>query len=289
MMAHTAGRLFAFLTHPWLPLALAWTSAIGLIVFENPLLGLLALLGFAGAFLSGLVGVGGAILMIPLLLYVPPVLGLDPLGIRTVTAITIVQVTAASLAGLAGHAPGLDRRLFASIGLSMTVAALLGGLASAFVPPAVLDTVFAAMALAATAMVLFLRDRTAPESDAALRFNVPVAIALGAGVGLMAGLIGAGGAFILVPLMLYVLRIPMRVVVGTSLAIVAASAIAGLIGKAMTGQVDWLLAAALVVGALPGGRLGSHVSRETRVTLLARVLGIVIALVAVRMWLEILT
>jgi hypothetical protein len=288
-MAHPAGRRFAFLTHPWLPLVAAWTAMIGLIVVEDPLLGLLALLGFAGAFLSGLVGVGGAILMIPLLLYVPPVFGLDPLGIRTVSAITIVQVAAASLASLAGHVPAVDRRLFASVGLSMIVAAFLGGLASAFVEPAILEAVFAAMALAAAAMMLLLRDHTAPESDAALRFNVPLAITLGAGVGLMAGLIGAGGAFILIPLMLYVLRIPMRVVVGTSLAIVAASAIAGLVGKAMTGQVDWLLAAALVVGALPGGRLGSYVSRRTRVTWLATILGIVIALVAVVMWFEILT
>lgn len=288
-MAHPAGRMFAFLTHPWLPLVAAWTAMIGLIVVEDPLLGLLALLGFAGAFLSGMVGVGGAIMMIPLLLYVPPVFGLAPLGIRTVSAITIVQVAAASLASLAGHVPAVDRRLFASVGLSMIVAAFLGGLASAFVEPAILEAVFAAMALAAAAMMLLLRDHTAPESDAALRFNVPLAITLGAGVGLMAGLIGAGGAFILIPLMLYVLRIPMRVVVGTSLAIVAASAIAGLVGKAMTGQVDWLLAAALVVGALPGGRLGSHVSHRTRVTWLATILGIVIALVAVVMWFEILT
>jgi len=288
-MAHPAGRTFALLTHPWLPLVAAWTAAIGLIIIKDPLLGLLALLGFAGAFLSGLVGVGGAIVMIPLLLYVPPVFGLGPLGIRTVAAITIVQVAAASLAGVAGHVTAVDRRLFASVGLSMIVAAFLGGLASALVEPAILEAVFAAMALAAAAMMLLLRDRTAPESDAALRFNVPLAIALGAGVGLMAGLVGAGGAFILIPLMLYVLRIRMRVVVATSLAIVAASAIAGLVAKAMTGQVDWLLAAVLVVGALPGGRLGSHISRRTRVTWLATILGIVIALVAVGMWFEILT
>ncbi len=288
-MAPTGGRTFAFLTHPWLPLVVGWLAAIGVLAYEDPLLGLLAVLGLAGAFLSGLVGVGGAIVMIPLLLYVPPLLGLADLGIRTVAAITIVQVTAASLAGLAGHVGGVDRRLFASVGLSMIVAAFLGGLASAFVEPAILEAVFASMALAAAAMMLLLRNRTAPDSHVAPPFNVPLAIAIGAAVGLMAGLIGAGGAFILIPLMLYVLRIPLRVVVGTSLAIVAASAIAGLVGKVATGQVDWLLAAALVVGALPGGRLGSYVSRRTRVTWLATILGIVIALVAVRMWYEILT
>ncbi len=288
-MQFPGSRAFALLTLPWLPLAVAWAAGVGLLVVEDPLLGLLALLGFGGAFLSGLVGVGGAIVMIPLLLYVPPMFGLAALGIRTVAAITIVQVTAASLAGLGGHVAGVDRRLFASVGLSMIGASLAGGLASAFVAAAILEAVFAAMALAAAAMMLLLRGRTVPESDAALGFNVPLAVTIGVAVGLMAGLIGAGGAFILIPLMLYVLRIPLRVVVGTSLAIVAASAIAGLVGKVFTGQVDWLLAGALVVGALPGGRLGSYVSRRTRVTWLATILGVVIALVAVRMWFEILT
>jgi uncharacterized membrane protein YfcA len=288
-MTAPAKRTSAFLTHPWLPLVIGWAAAVGLLVVEDPLLGLLAILGLGGAFLSGLVGVGGAIVMIPLLLYVPPLFGLEPLGIQTVAAITIVQVAAASLAGLAGHLAEVDGRLFVSVGLSMIAAAFLGGLASAFVEPAILEAVFATMALAAAAMMLVLRGRSAPASDGVPRFNVPLAIAIGAGVGLMAGLIGAGGAFILIPLMLYVLRIPLRVVVGTSLAIVASSALAGLTGKVVTGQVDWLLAGALVVGALPGGRLGSYVSRRTRVTWLATILGVVIALVAVRMWFEILT
>ena len=61
------------------------------------LFGLLVALGFGGAFLSGLVGVGGAIVMIPLLLYVPPLVGLEDLGIKAVAGITIVQVFAASV------------------------------------------------------------------------------------------------------------------------------------------------------------------------------------------------
>lgn len=288
-MTGASGRTLAFLTHPWLPLVVAWLAATALLFYEEPLAGLLALLGFGGAFLSGLVGVGGAIVMIPLLLYVPPLAGLPELGIRTVAAITIVQVVAAALAGLAGHVGGVNRRLFLSVGLSMVVASLIGGVASAVVQPAILEAVFASMALAAAVMMFTLRGRTAPESDAALRFNIPLAVGIGATVGLLAGLVGAGGAFILIPLMLYALRIPMRVVVGTSLAIVAASALSGLAGKAVTGQVDWFLAAGLVVGALPGGRLGSFVSRRTRVAWLATILGLVIAFVAVRMWFDILT
>lgn len=288
-MATADGRAFAFATHPWLPLAVAWGGALALLAWEDPLVGALAALGFAGAFLSGLVGVGGAIVMIPLLLYLPPILGLEALGIRTVAAITIVQVAAAALSGLAGHTRGVNRALFVSVGLSMIGGSFLGGLASAVVEPAVLEAVFATLALVAALMMLLLRGRIVAEVDGQPTFNAALATVIGGSVGLLAGLVGAGGAFILIPLMLHVLGIPLRVVVGTSLAIVAASALAGLAGKALTGQVDWLLALGLVVGALPGGRLGSYVSHQTRVSWLATILGLLIAFVAARMWFEVLT
>jgi uncharacterized membrane protein YfcA len=287
-MATADRRAFAFATHPWLPLALAWGAALALLAWEDPLVGVLSALGFAGAFLSGLVGVGGAIVMIPLLLYVPPLLGLPALGMRTVTGITIVQVAVAALSGLAGHSRAVNGPLFVSVGLSMIGASFLGGLASAVAAPEVLEAVFATLALAAALMMLLLRERVVPPVDGQLSFNRALALFVGGSVGFLAGLVGAGGAFILIPLMLHVLRIPLRVVVGTSLAIVAAAALAGLAGKALTGQVDWLLALGLVVGALPGGRLGSYVSHRTRVSWLATILGLVIAFVAARIWLEIL-
>lgn len=253
------------------------------------LIPLLVVLAFGGAFLSGLVGVGGAIVMIPLLLFVPPILGVGELGIRTVAGITMVQVFAAAVVGLAGHRGELDRRLFLALAPAMVLASFAGAFASGFLDPFVLEVVFAAMATIAAAMMLGLRGRVAPESPGPLAFSLPAAIGIGVGVGFAAGLLGAGGAFFLIPVLLYGLGIPVRVTVGTSLAVVAAAATAGLAGKVLTDQVDWSLAAALVVGALPGAWLGAWVSRRTRTGRLVVVLGIAIAIVAARMWLDVLT
>ena len=248
----------------------------------------LVVLAFAGAFLSGLVGVGGAIIMIPLLLFVPPLLGLDDLGIATVAGITMVQVVAASLSGLVGHRGRIDRPLFVALGPSMVVTSFAGGYASGLVEPIVLEAVFAAMASLAAVMMLTLRGRTAHEVDGGVAFNRPAAVAAAAAVGFSAGLVGAGGAFFLVPVMLYGLRVPVRVTVATSLAVVAAAGGAGLAGKIAANQVDWFLAALLVIGALPGARLGAAVSRRVSTTRLVGVLGVVIAVVAVRMWIQVL-
>jgi uncharacterized membrane protein YfcA len=281
------GRLRQALGHPWWPLVAAWLLLVVLAARTDALLGLLIALAFAGAFLAGLVGVGGAIVMIPLLLYVPPLAGLTALDIKTVAGITMVQVAAAALTGLVGHFEGIDRRLFVALAPAMVVASFGGAFVSKYLDPVVLEAVFAGMATIAAVMTLTLRGRTAPEEER-VAVNRPIALAVGSGVGFVAGLVGAGGAFFLIPVMLYGMRVPVRVTVGTSLAVVAASAAAGLAGKVATGQVDWLLAMGLVVGAMPGARLGSWVSRRTRTDRLVVVLGIAIGLVAIRMWLTIL-
>jgi uncharacterized membrane protein YfcA len=121
----------------------AWLLLLVLSAQVEPFVVPLVALAFGGAFLSGLVGVGGAIVMIPLLLYVPPLLGFTPLDIHTVAGITIVQVTAAALAGMAGHREGIDRGLFMALGdgVASFVGAHLGAPAAG--GP---EAVFAAMA-----------------------------------------------------------------------------------------------------------------------------------------------
>ena len=78
-------------------------------------------------------------------------------------------------------------------------------------------------------------------------------------VGLISGLVGAGGGFLLVPALALLAGLPMPVAVGTSLVVIAMQSFAGLAGHLATEHIDWRLAAmvtaAAVVGALVGGRL----------------------------------
>src|SRR5574341_1449648 len=94
------GRAIDAILEPATALVLAWIAAVGLVVHADPLLATLVILGAAGAFLAGLMGVGGAIVMIPLLLYVPPALGTGRLTMHDVAAVTMVQVLAATSSGL---------------------------------------------------------------------------------------------------------------------------------------------------------------------------------------------
>jgi uncharacterized membrane protein YfcA len=225
--------------------------------------------------------------MVPLLLYVPPLAALPPLDIHVVSGITTVQVAAAGLTGMLAHrrVGHVDTTVIAVLGAALTLGALAGGFISARVPADILSALFAS--LAAIAAGLMLRGKRQAVDDGRERLgtlNRPLAVGLGTLAGLVLGLIGAGGGFLLVPLMVYGLGVPVRTAVGSSLAIVALGGLGGMIGKAASHQVLWMYALALVVGALPGAHLGAATSRRLSPGTLARILGILLAFVAVQMW-----
>ncbi len=107
----------------------------------------LFVLGFVGAFVSGLVGVGGAIVMIPLLYYVPPLLGVGSLTIKAVAGLTMTQVLAAAAVGAWRHGRRalVHRGLALTGGAAMAAGSLAGAVLALHVSGRALLVVFALM------------------------------------------------------------------------------------------------------------------------------------------------
>lgn len=249
-------------------------------------------LGFVGAFVAGLLGVGGAILMIPLLLYVPALLGVAVLDMKVVAAMSIVQVLFAALSGAVAHGRrgAIHRPLALLAGGGAATGALLGGLLSNWCSAGSLQVVFALMATLGTVLLLAAPAETEEPAAGPAKsvvFNRPLAAVVGLAVGIMGGLVGAGGAFILVPLLISAVKIPTRLTIGSSLAITLWTASMGFLGKLVTGQIPFLLSAALVAGALPGAQVGERVARRLRIRTLRWLLAAITGLVAVRIWVDI--
>jgi uncharacterized membrane protein YfcA len=285
-----ASRALETILEPATALVLAWIAAVLLVVHSDPLLATLVVLGSLGAFVAGLTGVGGAIVMIPLLLYVPPWIGTGQLALHEIAAITMVQVFAAAASGLAGHLREgfVDRRVVVTLGSGMMVGSLVGAVTSRWIPAEALQGIFATMAVIGAVMLLTMRGRALNVPADAMPWSAATGFTLALGVGLMAGAVGAGGAFLLIPLMLSVLHIPPRIAVGSSLAIALAGAATGLAGKFISGQVPGWPALALVAGALPAAQLGAIASTRLKSGQLRIILALLIAAVAIKMWLEIL-
>ena len=248
-------------------------------------------LGLVGAFIAGMLGVGGAIVMVPLLLYAPPLLGLEPLDMKSVAGITMVQVLVAAVSGVAAHQRmrAVHGELAWLGGPTMAVGSFAGAVASRDLSDRTLLLVFALMATGALA-VLFVRVETAGQPIFAEQVTIPRgrAIAVCASVGVCAGLVGAGGAFLLVPLLIAVVGVPIRITIGSSLAITAMAAVTGFAGKLITGQIPWGPAVFVALGAVPGAQLGALMSRRLSGERLRRALFVVVLLTAARVWWDLL-
>ncbi len=246
--------------------------------------------GLIGGSLSGLLGIGGGIVTAPLLLYAPGLLGLQPLGMHAVSGLTITQALFAGVFGALGQrgAGTVDRRLAAVMGGAIAAASLLGAAGSRLVPERALLGIF--LLLAATAAVLLLapvhRDDAAGYRPGA--FPVPRAAAIAGSVGVLGGMVGQGGSFILIPLVLALLRVPTRVAMATNLPVVAAASVAGFAGKALTGQIPALPAIALLAGVAPASVLGARLSRRASAPALRRILAAVILAACARIAVDLL-
>ena len=249
-------------------------------------------LGFIGAFVSGLVGVGGAIIMIPLLFYVPPLLAVGSLDIKHVAGVTMTQVLAASVVGAwtHGRATRVHTKLVLVGGTAMALGALTGAVASRYVSGHALLVTFAVMTTIALPLMFVPPARGLDGAGGGMaEFSRVAAACYPGAIGVASGLVGAGGAFLLVPVLIAILRVPVRVSIGTSLAMTGISAAVGFLGKAFTGQILLWPAVAVVLGSLWGAPLGAKASRRAPVNVLRAVLGALIALVTIRVWVDVLS
>lgn len=249
---------------------------------------LLLVLGFLSGIISGLLGIGGAIVIVPVLLYLPQWLGVGVIEIKTAAAIAIAQVVAASLTGAIAHGRhGLvHRRLAVTMSVASAGGALIGGISSAYVSGEALLLVAAGLATSAAGMMLVPVTQQPLGGPSHPLFDPLRALVCGSAIGLLIGMIGIG-SFLLVPTLIFVLKIPTRVAMATVLAVAFPTSIAALAGKIATGQVPLVASLAIVLGAVPGAQVGSIISSRTSARVLRSLYGTLILVIAAGLWYDV--
>jgi len=175
----------------------------------------------------------------------------------------------------------VSTRLVLLMGPPAAIASLFGAFLSRDVSDQVLLAIFAVFSfLGAVFLVLPPQTREAATQD--VRVNTPLAVMLAVIIGAFGGMVGIGAIAFIVAALVYFLRVPPRVAIGSSLGIGLFGAVAAFIGKAATAQVDPKLAAIVVAAAVVGSPVGAWVSVRTRTGLLMRSLAVLVALAAVR-------
>lgn len=236
------------------------------------------ILGFIGAFfigfVLGLMGGGGSILAVPVLVYlldIPPVLA-------TAYSLFIVG-TAAAFGAFNNYTKGLvDVKTAVVFAIPSFIGVYLTRL---FIVPTIPQEIFTIgnftltkelglmlffaliMALAAFFMIRG-RSNKLGEDQGERVFNYPLILLDGLVVGVLTGIVGAGGGFLIVPALVLLAKIPMKMAVGTSLTIVAVKSLFGFIGDIQSGQlIDWGFLASFtgltVVGIFVGGYVSNYI------------------------------
>ncbi len=239
------------------------------------------MLGYLFAALIGLalgtLGGGGSILTVPVLVYV---LGFDP---KLAIAMSLPVVGAAALVGVMSHwrAGNVRLQTAAIFGSVAMVGSYTGARASVwFSGRAQLLILGTVMVAAAVSM---LRNATQDEPPENAPPHLALLLAVGLGVGILTGLIGIGGGFLIVPALVILGRVPMKAAVGTSLLVIALNSASGYLGHYGRELVPWgfvvRFTSVAVLGILAGTALVHHIPTRQLKRAFALLLAVIGALI----------
>lgn len=244
-------------------------------------------LGAATGFLAGLLGVGGGMTMVPFITWILSSRGVDPgLAVKMAIATSMATILFTSLSSVrAHHARGAVRwDLLRGLAPGIVLGGLLTGAGLFAVLRGQGLALFFALFIGFSA-VQMLRDRKPAPSRQMPGFVGQTAA--GTGIGLLSGLVGAGGAFLSVPFMTWC-NVPIRQAVGTSAALGFPIALANTVGylvagrnlpPAVAGAFGYLYLPALAIIAVASmavAPLGARVAHRTDVTRLKRIFAILL-------------
>ncbi len=234
------------------------------------------LLGFSIGISLGLLGGGGSILTVPALVYL---VGQSPQAAVT-TSLAIVganSLVGAYFHNLKGSCNWSAALVFGGAGMCVTYFA--AGL-SKFFSPALLMIAFAALMLIIGAAMLGQKNRP-NGSEQHRQPNWPVVAAAGSAVGLLTGVLGVGGGFLIVPALVLLVDLPMSQAVGTSLVVIAANSFAGLAGHLDASGFDLPVTLIFVTTGLAGVFAGSRLGHRLPAQKLRQTFGIFVILLAI--------
>jgi uncharacterized membrane protein YfcA len=209
---------------------------------------IMELIGYISSILIGislgLIGSGGSILTVPVLVYM---FGVDAV-IATSVVFGIPSIVAVFLTR-AYVVPAIPKEVF-SIGDFMVTKSIL------------MLLLFAILMIAASYSMIKKNKNTTKEDLGPQKFNYPVILIEGAIVGLVTGLVGAGGGFLIIPALVLLSKLPMKEAVGTSLVIIAAKSLIGFFGEGGDSAINWTLLAMVSAFATVGIFIGIYLSKK---------------------------
>lgn len=237
---------------------------------------IVVLVGYAAAVIIGislgLIGGGGSILTVPVLVYI---LGIDPV---LATAYSLFVVGSTSLVGSFTY---MKKQLVSyKTALVFAIPSFIAVfLTRKFIVPALPDPLFTAggmevtksigimvffalIMLAASYSMIKGNGKNGSDEESEIHFNIPMIAVEGVVVGLVTGIVGAGGGFLIIPALVLLAKLPMKMAVGTSLLIISAKSLIGFLGDVSNQTIDWPMLLIFTGLSIVGIFIGSSLSKK---------------------------
>lgn len=241
------------------------------------------LIGFLCGIITGLLSVGGGIVLIFTLIFVLPTVADINYSMQTITGFSIMQTFFSTLSG--GYYYFKNKIIDSKIVLIMGVPAMIGGVLGSVLANQssdfLLQLIFAVTSVIAS-LAMQIPRKTAGNKIKVNRFILFVTALVSIIIGLIGGMVGLGAGFLFIPIMIHVLKMDIRKAIGSSLLTAFLLSTGSFITKLSSGSIPILLGASLIIGAVIGAQIGGRISAKINPNTLKKIAGYAVIIIGIR-------
>jgi len=243
-----------------------------------PLVLLLAIIFFA-SFILTMVGLGGGLVFSPLFV----LLGF-PVSTAVSASLFLNGIAAISAAITYFRKKMVDVKVGLPLLITSTLTAPFGAMVTSRINIRVFTSILAVVIFLAALRMLFSKKTEAEEMDVNPARRIIGGGSIGVLIGFMAGLLGIGGGVFIVPLLIYVLKVPTKIAAATTIFIVVFSSFSGFIAHISLADTDWRFILTAAIFSFAGGQLGSRIMAEKlKGRTVRRIFGVVLLLFVLKL------
>lgn len=242
------------------------------------------------AFFSGLLGIGGGIIIFPAFLYLMPFLGYEPFSVNEITGVAAAQSLVAVFFSFMNHRKfgTVNFKLIKAVLPTGIMGALSGAVIAKYVPELTLLYMYLLLLIVATILILIPKAECT-NKDGGCTFKNPILtyILIFSGT-FVSGALGFAGAVTFIPILNHFCKAPIKVAISTTTLIVLISTSFIFMGKASVGLVPYDLIIFIIIGSLFGATVGARLNKILPSTALRFILLGVVLTIGARIFLTIL-
>ena len=243
----------------------------------------MALIGICAGTLGSLIGVGGGIVITPILTFI----GLPP---AVVASTSLYAVVSTSLSASISYFR--QKKIIYELALKLSFTSIPGSVAgvfiSSFIPTDSFKILFALILVTSGVYILYKKSMTSKDKENRKidLFDILLFFSLSFLAGVISSLFGVGGGIIFVPIMIIILNVSMYYTSATSQFALLLTSVTGLLVHSYFGHPNLLYALPLSIGAFLGGQIGSHLINKVNEKILRKLLSLTLFIVAIRLSLD---